>query len=218
MVKKKIAIYLLFGIALLVHTPAHAQDLDGTALVACPAYEKDSPIVSDLAWTVNCFLQAIYDENKNVFLEFDNSARCRSETSCDGALDVHTSELVFGLDGSDKSPWNQLSVSGRFKRAKSIMVEYYFFDDFAEVTFILQPSKKSVRLRDGIHRDFFRCRFQYNAERKIWEVSGPVFGFETDRYIGDGQDPHEIIDLTGNDSVLPPMIWKPKKPPTAMKN
>jgi hypothetical protein len=212
MVQKKIVLWMLFGIALFTRIPAHAQDLDGSPLASCPAYEKDSPVVSNLAWSVNCFLQAIYDENKNVFLEFDNSARCQSETSCDGALDAYTSELVFGLNGSNKAPGNKLAVSARFKRAKSIMVAYYFFDDFAEVTFIIQPSKKSVRLKDGIYRDFFRCRFRYNAERKIWEVAGPVFGFETDRYIGDGQDPREIIDLTGKDSELPPMIWKPKLP------
>jgi len=190
-----------------------AQDLDGTPLASCANYEKNHPLVSDLSWSVNCLLQAIYDGDKRAIVALAPAERCEPKVGCDaeGILDEATSEFIFGFKDTGKV-WKDVdAVQTVLRRSSHILVTYsLYLPNEVHVRLIPRPGKDSTHRGPGFNRDYFACFFRYDNDSAIWVVDGSFCTLGTDRYV-DESNYEEVIDLTGNDSAsLPVMTWKPR--------
>jgi hypothetical protein len=183
-----------------------AQDFDDAPLARCPSYEKNSPAISQIGWAVTCLLTALHNGDKEIIAILSPASRCdRAPKYCDGPLDRHTSESLFGLEASSKVTGD--AASTWLKKRKSFLVSFYDQPEGRiEVRIISRPGKESVIVRDGLYRDFYATDFIFDPEIGMWRVDGMLFYFETDSYqMANGDSP---VDLTGRHSVLPSFIWK----------
>lgn len=70
----------------------------------------------------------------------------------------------------------------------------------------MAPEKGNVKVAEAWAKDYFDCDFVFERKRGIWLLDECQADIDD---IEDGDDaPH--IDLSGADSDLPPMLWKPK--------
>jgi hypothetical protein len=194
---------------------AYAQNADDDALARCPNYEKNHPVVSELSWSIDCLLQAIYDGDKRIIAELSESARCGG-TLCEaeGILYEDASNFILGAKGTGK--WRPTlsseidSVRTVLKRSTSVLITYA--PDIlgrVYVKLIPRPGKDSVARGPGLDKDYFVCFFKYDGERSIWVVSGGFCLLETDSYVSE-ENYNDVVDLTGNAESSPVMIWKPR--------
>jgi len=196
-------------------SPAHAQQspVHTSPLLACPDYGLGYPLVSDLSWSINCFLQSVFDGNKAVIAELAPAAGCWMSCDSEGILDIVASEFLFGFKDTGKryasSPNDALQII--LKRSSHVLVTYARGNNGAvEVRLIPRPGKASVRREDGWSVDFFVCDFEFDPKRSIWAVKEPFCLLETDSYVTN-QNAREIVDLNGNGNESQPVLtWRPR--------
>jgi len=200
-------------IAMLFCTRASAG-VEGTPLAQCPDYKGDRyPYVASITWSVNCFLQAIYDKNSSVIVALADAARCIDVVHCINGLDETVVPFIYG------PPKYRIKKSAHelITKAEYVLVKFEQHDNATlGVTFIPRPGKSSVKMDEGWTRDFFDCNFAYDDQRAVWVVNGfcsaggdGTFGIvdeETNKFITE-----PVIDLTASDAQMPLMIWKPRK-------
>ena len=206
----RIAIALI-AVALTLAGNARAHDIEGTALTCCPGYVKDDAGVSQLSWTVGCFLQAIKDRNKPIIAALSAFARCHKSAPCDGAMDQFQSEMLFG---SPSRPDSGSEIPRMLDQATSVNIFPRFEDDrySVEVLFAPRPGPAKVDpyIRNLQDRKWFICGFYFDAMRGVWVVWEHFCHFETEF-----EDPRvdrnaPPFDLDGNGQNTPHMVWKPR--------
>ncbi len=201
------AVITFIAVSLFCLSAAHAQSRHEAILESCPGYLWQHPITSDLNWSVTCFLQAIRDKNKALAVAIAPAAKCLpvDPAACvDGIMDEPMVDLFFGdVPGhSTSTSFNQLIAA-----TDTVVVTYDIIDrsNGVQVYFLVAPEKRMVNFVAGRMKDFFDCHFSFNEERNMWLMEENIT-METDDY-----DESREIDLSGDSSALPAMIWKPKK-------
>jgi hypothetical protein len=207
----RIAIALI-SLSLSLAGNAHAHDIEGTALTSCPGYAKDDAGVSQLSWTVGCFLQAIKDRNKSIIAALSEDARCYEPEPCDGAMSENNSIMLFG---SPSDPDAGAEIPRMLDQATFVNIFPRFEDDrySVEVLFAPRPgpSKIDARIRYFKDRKWFICGFYFDAMRGIWVVWDKFCHFETE-FVDPREDRNAPpFDLDGNGQSVPYMVWKPRK-------
>ena len=180
---------------------ARAQSFDDTPLASCPGYGAH-PIVSDLNWSVNCFLQALYDKNIAIAVALATLARCLPsdpDACIGGVIDEPARNFFFG--GSNPGRSLHDLVAG----TNSVVVTYEPADSGVVVTFLVKPEKSKVNVVQGFMVDYFACDFAFDDAKQIWLLDGICRLDVVD------VDESLVVDMSGAASDLPAMLWRPKK-------
>jgi len=214
--KKWGALFFVLG-GLLFSTFAHAQYVEAppvpylgdTPAGSCPG--RTGGYASELSWTINCFLQAVLDKNKDVIAQLSTFARCLEKHPCDGVLNMDTSQFIFG----PQLPYYKNTLYDLISKAKSITITFDPRNDSVAVFFFPRPGKAKDTLSNGWMKSFFACFFFYDKQQGIWMMSD-LCADETDVFTGSEDESAKYletttIDLNGGDSTFPIMIWKPRK-------
>lgn len=204
---------LLCAIAAICFFYGHAQ-AQNVKLENCPGYDGAHPVVSDVTWSANCLLQAIYEKNKNVIAALSPEARCTTMAPCDGPLDEDTSRFIFGpVDPR----YGLKSMFEMIAKAKSVTVAFNRdYGDIMNVLFIPRPGKKKDTPSGGWMSAFFACDFKLDDETGIWKVVTGFCSSESDVFSGGGEDEAAplkeiMLDFESPSSDLPIVVWKAKK-------
>ncbi len=193
--------------------PARAQDLDGTPYAYCPGYEKDNELVRQLAWSVGCVLQGIYDGNKELVEAFTDAGGCVAAGSCYG-MDDYEWEFIFGIGNSGEVTSGADAVATILRKAKSASIvlshplQFLSSQKRIEVMIIPRPGKDKTKVCQGWASEYFICTYSFDETLGIWLNPG-FCAFDTDSYTG-GSGGDIVVDLTGRSSALPVIVWTPK--------
>lgn len=107
----KILCLALIALALSCLSSARAQGLEGTPLTSCPGYIADHPIVSELSWSVNCFLDAIHKKDRALAVAIAPYAKCDPQEPdyCFEGVEATASGHFFGEGPSVSSLYTLLT-------------------------------------------------------------------------------------------------------------
>jgi hypothetical protein len=204
----------LFAVVIACLIGGHAQAQSMT-LENCPGYPGANSGTLDIAQSAACFLQAIYEKDKNVIAALAPQARCSTRRACDGPLDEDESRFVFG----PRLPYYKRTMLEMITKAKSVTVAFTRdYGDIIDVTFIPRPGKKKSTPTDGWMSVFITCDFELNDEKSAWNVTHGFCFSESDRFTGGSDDEfadpppkEQTFDFESPSSDLPIMVWKPNK-------
>lgn len=182
---------------------AQAQDLSRTPLTACPGFAPGHPVVSQINWSVNCFLHALKIKNAAMAVALAPGARCFEKEHCiDGIIDEDARNGFFGGGASSSESFHSLIAP-----LPRVVVNYTAVEDGRLwVAFLVAPEKSIVKVGSGWMKDYFDCDFQFDKALQIWVVDGVC------RIDVADVDEARTYDFSGADPNLAMMVWTPTNP------